>query len=55
MRDENAPTLSRIKTWLTASQRLLKEDMSGVVKGRGSLGFANLFTDFIVEDKSNCK
>ena len=55
IRNENAPTLSRIKTWLTESQRLLKEDMSCVVKGRGSLGFANLFTDFIVEDKSNCK
>ena len=53
IRNENPPTLSRIKTWLTESQRLLKEDMSCVVKGRGSLGFANLLTDFIVEDKSN--
>lgn len=53
IRNENPPTLSRIKTWLTESQRLLKEDMSCIVKGRGSLGFANLFTDFIVEDKSN--
>ena len=52
IRREKIPKLADIKKWLTESQRLLREDMKCLAIGNGSLGFAELFSDFTVDKKA---
>ena len=52
IRREKIPKLADIKKWLTESQRLLREDMKYLAIGNGSLGFAELFSDFTVDKKA---
>ena len=52
IRREKIPSLTKIKEWLTESQRLLKGDMNCVVRGKESLGFAELFAEFTVDKKA---